>query len=292
MNFSLVVGTANPVYINMFLRSLAKYTTLPVEVFVVLDNQESDVPFVEMTQDVRDAAKNLSIKWEALGKGYHGVGHAWNYGIDRTSGDWVGIMNDDIFFTEKWLEQLTAFIETSVNLGVASPSWHWRGVPNIEGLPPEHAWVLCEPWLEEYSKHAVSYGDVHKNDADYGIQGCFFFLNRHTLNVMAAREKGIENHPGRFDETSFFANWEDTDMCMRMNRIGYDMRVTHSTALHHFGSQTVARSDVKAQTGDFYHKGIPVFYRKWGIQEHLGKQFMVHNSILTVDGHQYPSERI
>ena len=160
----------------------------------------------------------------------------------------------------------------------------------MEKTPVDQLWSDLRPWNSAFSEQAVSYGDTH-DDINYGLQGCFFFLKREALEKMADTEQGTEPHPGLFDETTFpGGNWEDTDIAMRLNRAGYDMAITHSVALHHFGSQTVARQDVRAQLGDFYKDGLPKFYKKWGLDHLIGQQFMVHNSILSINGQNYPSK--
>jgi len=77
MNIHLVTGTANPVYIHLFRQSLAKYTDYPYTLHIIADNGVEIAP-----PDVGDTITRL-------GKGFHGVGHNWNLGIEQSTGaDW------------------------------------------------------------------------------------------------------------------------------------------------------------------------------------------------------------
>lgn len=288
MNIHLVTGTANPVYIQLFRQSLKKYTDHPYSLHIIADNGVKVEP---LDPPMGGMCKELTIT--DLGPGFHGVGHNWNLGIDlalKGGADWIGIINDDVMFSQQWLSRLVEYLQhTDSRVGVVSPIWHWRGVHSVEHLSPVEAWKWSEGWLDNYSNHAFAYGQQHAKETDRGIQGCFFFLRASAIKDLAQFEATIEPHPGKFDETTFFANWEDNDLAMRLNRAGYTMEITHSVALHHFGSQTVARPDVKQQTGDFYKAGLPKFLNKWNLQHLAGKQFMVHNSIFIVGKEEYPS---
>jgi hypothetical protein len=80
---------------------------------------------------------------------------------------------------------------------------------------------------------------------------------------------------------------------MRLNRCGYDAQITHSCALHHAGSQTVARQDVRKELGDFPVLNKPKFFKKWSLEHRLGDQMMVHNSVVILNGQdEYPKRVI
>lgn len=288
-SISLVVGSANPIYLSLFCESLKRYTKYPFELFIAVDNMTQERwAVVDWLYRFNEFA---NVKVQVLGAGFHGVGHNWNLGIKNTAGDWIGILNDDILFTDGWLDRLVDFMEAHPECGAVSPTWYWQGIPpvDVNTLSLENAWDTISAWNDEFSEKAKNYGTLHTGETNYGIQGCFFFLRRKALEKLSTDEVGVEPMPGLFDYQTFpGGNFEDNDMCMRLKRAGYNMRITHNVALHHWGSQTVARDDVKGQLGNFYQRNRPSFYKKWGISHRFSEPFSVHNSILIIGNDQYP----
>ena len=175
---------------------------------IVIDNASSDG-----TAAVAAAAGVRCVREERLG-----LSHARNRGIAESRGELIGFIDDDAWPEPEWLQRLDdLFADPTVGCagGQVVPEWGGNGKPS---------------WLHE--RHVclftvVDYGDVTAlRYSDYPA-GTNIAFRRTVLESVG----GFSSILGRTGQ--ILLSGEETDLCLRVERAGYDIRYAPRAVVHH-----------------------------------------------------------
>lgn len=162
-----------------------------------------------------------------------GCAQAWNQGIRASRGAVVGILNNDIVVTPRWLPALLGFMERSGH-GIVSPAMR-------EG-----------PLDYELDRYAAEFTDVCREATRPGLLG----------PCMVVRREVFEK-TGLFDEGFSYGGCEDVDFLWRAQKAGLTAGVTGSAFIHHFGMVT-QNAVKKSESNAYAAQNLACFQRKWG----------------------------
>ena len=216
-------------FLSGFLSSLPRASQHRVPVTVV-DNGSTD-------GSVERARQHPAVDLIESGSN-RGYGGAANLGVARATEEWVLVVNPDIEFEEGSIDGLLAVADRWPRAGALGPRIHTADgmlYPSARELPSlgrgiGHAmfgWVWpSNPWTASYRRERRT-----------PVEGVVGWLSGACLMV---RREAFES-VGGFDE-GYFMYFEDTDLCARLARAGWDVVYAPSATVGHHGGHATSRN--------------------------------------------------
>jgi len=205
-------------YLRPCVESLLTQTLTNFEC-ILIDNGSTDgsldtLPKLDARFTIIEAGENL------------GFAVANNRAVEKTSADWIALLNPDAFARADWLEQglaaRTMLPKTSM---VGSTQYLALEPEKFDGLGDEyHAFGVA--WRAGFGKAAT---EAVTREA-FGPCGAGAFYDRHVFQSL-----------GGFDE-SFFCYHEDVDLAFRMRLAGYRCVQSADTIIDHVSSAISGRA--------------------------------------------------
>ncbi len=206
---SLVIPVHNQIeYTRRCLDSIFRWTDIPFEVIIV-DNASTD----ETTEYLPTVPAKVITNERNLG-----CAKAWNQGVQASSGEVIGILNNDIVVTPGWLSGLLEFMRRG-GYGLVSPSAR-------EG-PLDYG-------LEDYA-------------AGFTRQ-CAGAVRSDLYWACTVIDRRVFDDIGLFDEAFIFGGCEDVDFHWRALQAGWQAAMTGSVLIHHFSMVTQDAIKKKEET--------------------------------------------
>ncbi|MBN1131035.1 MAG: glycosyltransferase family 2 protein [Chitinispirillaceae bacterium] len=196
------------------LESLARLEYRPYEVLFV-DNGSTDgsVPLARTFPKV-------SIVENKQNLGYAAGNNQALLHIHRNSA-FVCFLNNDVVVTPSWLNEVVRYLQDIPSVGVvASRNMNYYNREIIDGL--YHCIV------QYFSLARFGWGLPCREDPLFNKPG--YVLS--ALGASAVYRTALVRSLGGFDE-SFFAYWEDADLCMRINNSGFRCLYVPSAVVYH-----------------------------------------------------------
>lgn len=200
---------------------------------VIVDNESGDGSFETMQAHV--AARGWPVRVFASGhNGGFGAGN--NVGIragmsDGSAPDYVYILNSDAFPRPDALRLLVEHLETHTQAGIAGSYIEGEdGVPHVTAFRFPSVWSELEgaarfgPISRLLGKHRVPLEIPETTRAVDWLAGASMLMRHEMLHRI-----------GLFDET-FFLYFEETDLCRRAARAGYQTHYVRESVVAHIGS--------------------------------------------------------
>lgn len=176
-----------------------------------------------------------------------GFPKAVNLGIEKANGKYLIIANNDIIFTNGWLERMIEVAESEMKIGLVGPISN-----EVSGLQKdENALYSSMEEMKEYSERIKA---INKNDVQHFPRLAF-------LCTLIKRE--VIETIGGLDERFSPGNYEDDDYCLRAQLAGFKAVIAKDVFIHHYGSKSF-----KAEGNDKYGERLKlnreIFVSKWG----------------------------
>ena len=221
---SLVIAVYNQVdYTRQCIESIARCTQVPYEL-ILIDNGSMDG-----TKKFLGTVKATVISNPVN----FGCAKAWNQGIRASSGEVIGILNNDIVVTPGWLEGLLSFMENTGH-GMVCPSAR-EGKLDYD----------LDGYAQEFVRRC---GRAARSDDMYAA--CMLI------------RRDVFERVGLFDEAFLYGGCEDIDFLWRIKQAGFSVGMTGSVLIHHFGM--VTQDAVKSKVTKAHVKGnLAHFQSKW-----------------------------
>lgn len=153
-----------------------------------------------------------------------GCSGGWNQGLKVSSGEYIVIMNNDVYVYDGWLDGLINPLKDK-NVGFCTPDILQHLPQYGSGTPPQEYQYLNEA------------AQTKKND-----KVVFEFKQREDGwgSLFAARRE-LYNRIGTFDEGFKFGMFEDRDMWVRAADAGYKKIRTQGCWVSHIGNATFGK---------------------------------------------------
>jgi GT2 family glycosyltransferase len=198
------------------LASLAA-STYPHNAIVVLDNASSDGSVAA----IRESYPAVEVVALAENRGYAGNNNVGlQLALDRGA-DWAFVLNEDTVLAPDCLANLVAAAEADPRVGLAGPLIYHADEPTVI---QSAGGVLDRTW------HANHLG---QNEPDRGqfaaprtvdwLSGCALLVRRAVLQQVGLLE------------ASYFYFWEETELCLRAHRAGWQVLQVPAAHLWHKG---------------------------------------------------------
>lgn len=239
---------------------------MPTEVIVVDNCSPQRDPDAEREVEAELAAMDGRLIRHHENGGYS---KGMNLAYAQSRGAWVVISNPDVLFGAHCLDRLLRYAEGHPDCGAAAPEGFWdeyheaRLPPNVLPTIPD----LLALTLAAVSPRAVRrYSRTRTRDAvrvwtatgsvDLPmLSGCCFLMRREVIERLALRPGA-----GPFDER-FPLYFEDTDLSLRIRKLGLRIVQVHGSALVHFYNRSGQTDHSLAMQR--YWESRRLYYRKW-----------------------------
>jgi len=243
MTVSIVMVTYNQLAMTKrALASIRAHTPPGSYELIVVDNSSADgtADWLKTQEDVRLLAQRKNVGFPA----------GCNIGAANASGDSLLMLNNDTVVTPRWLEQLTAALESDERIGAVGPLTNFAGY----GQSIETSYRS----MDEMQRFAEAYNVSSPDRWEERMKLIGFCL----LIKREAWEAA-----GPFDERYGIGNYEDDDWCMSARLAGYRLLLCRDTFIHHEGHASFKNNK------ETYRKAMLAnekkFMEKWGVHPHL-----------------------
>lgn len=221
--------------ISNCLKSLAKLADLIFEV-VVVDDLSPDG-----AAEVAESFENVTVIRNKVNLGFGGT---CNVGFDNTTGEVVIFLNSDTVVPRSGLIRLIETLMSSGTVAAAGPCSNNAGYH--QGVRSTYS------SLDTLDLFAQDFAHREVDDADANMLVGFCLAVKRT----AMEEVGL------FDAESFGTGmYEDNDLCYRLLRARYRLKVSSRAFVHHEGSQSLMLGDVHPI--QLLTRNREVYHRKW-----------------------------
>lgn len=168
-----------------------------------------------------------------------------NQGLAHADGDYIGILNNDIWLTHGWLEKMVRVLEENPTVGIVSPlrvgmgnehphilDWQMNSVPNY----PDHRFTA-----ETDLKILRQKMDKFVNEIEARCDGVFNINHTMLPFFCTLIRREVFNDVGLLDEDFGVGLVEDTYFCRLATQKGWELASCLDNYVHHFISQTLKR---------------------------------------------------
>jgi GT2 family glycosyltransferase/glycosyltransferase involved in cell wall biosynthesis len=241
---SIIALTYNGLeYTKQFYESLLSSGTSDYEL-ILIDNASSDKTpgyLLEL------ADQNVNVK-VILNKENLGFPAAVNQGLLAANGKDIVIANNDIVFTNGWLNRMIEIADSDSAIGLVGPISN-----EVSGLQIDKNAKYKS--INEMHSYASKIGNENKNETLNFPRLAFLctFIKRELIEKI-----------GGLDERFTPGNYEDDDYCLRAQLAGYKAMIAKDVFIHHHGSKSF-----KADGNEKYSERLQInkqkFIEKWGV---------------------------
>lgn len=217
---SIVILTYNQLeYTKLCIESIRKFTPKDKYELIVVDNNSSDgtVLWLKEQNDIRII----------LNRKNYGVAKGYNQGIQKSIGDNILLLNNDVIVTPNWLYNLDTALWSSTKIGAVSCLTNYAS--NAQKIN------TCYDDITSMLDFSIDYNttDKSKYEQRYKLVAFCFLTKREVVDKV-----------GLLDEQFYPGNFEDDDYCMRISKEKYKLVLCKDTFVHHFGSISFKNSDI------------------------------------------------
>lgn len=200
--------------------------------YVKEGSKSEDVEIIVIDNDSTDQTKEFLKSNPSIititNETNEGFGKAVNKGIDKSTGEWIVVLNDDALVPKDFLRKFASSCkeyqrQTGTKMAsVAAP------MSNYVGMRQQQQQCPTRGDFERVAKQV--YTNNYKKVVSTGIvSGLCLFINREVFDTI-----------GKFDER-FFAGCEDVDFCTRVYEAGFITIICQDLFVFHYGSRTIDR---------------------------------------------------
>jgi len=245
----VIVNYNGEQYLAGCLRALRDIVGLGVEVIVV-DNGSTDGSLDVLAEHERKELKVIRV-----GRNL-GFGRANNLGTSVACGKYYLLLNTDCYLRPHALERLVRVLEERPDMAVVGPRLlNANGTlqPSCHNFPVPIVLFLEQSLLWKLSRGIPFVRDRILIAGPHDREKAVDWLSGACLLVRASAYKAA----GGFDERFFFY-WEETDLCLRIKRLGWGVLFEPSAEAVHLGGGSSANPDLLL----YFFKSLYIFYRK------------------------------
>jgi GT2 family glycosyltransferase/tetratricopeptide (TPR) repeat protein len=237
-------------YTRQCLESVLLHTRAPYEL-VLVDNGSTDgtpaflEEFRARMQDVDPGVRVAVIRNDRN----VGFPAGCNQALAEAQGDYLVFLNNDTVVTAGWLDGLVAWsLHEYPSNGLVGAVTNAAPVPQL--VRPGYADLVDLPAFAAARRQRFA--------------GQFIESPRVTGFCLLTRRDVLEQ-AGSFDEGYGLGFFDDDDLCVRVRRAGFRLRVALDVYVHHYGSRTFKALGVNCE--DQLHDNYARFQAKWGEAE-------------------------
>ncbi len=214
---------------------------VPFEV-IVIDNGSSEADIKRVKKSLAPA-RLLDIQVN------RGFGEGNNIAAEYAKGDYILFLNNDVTVTPGWLENMVTVIEGQPKAGAVGAKLVY---PDGK-LQEAGSMVLKNGEVSQRGKHDDPSKDIYNNleVVDYCSASCLLIKKDLFLKV------------GGFDHRYDPAYYEDTDLCLKIEALGFKTYYNPATLINHFEGATSRDAKMKKQLHNIVEVNRKKFMARW-----------------------------
>ena len=239
---SIVILTYNQIeYTKRCLSSIVEHTPQNHQIILV-DNGSTD-DTIEFLKAFEKTHPNTSVILNRENRGFAGGN---NQGIERATGDFILLLNNDVVVTAGWLERMLACMHRYPDVGIVGPTSNFVSGPQ---LVPNAAYGEDLEKMKDLAA-AIGRDNNEKTSPVLRLVGFCLLIRKEVLELT-----------GGLDEDFGSGNYEDDDLCLRSHIAGFQHVIANDVFVHHFGS--VSFSGNAISYNETMEKNRILFEHKW-----------------------------
>jgi len=155
----------------------------------------------------------------------YGFARGMNIGISHAQGEYVLLLNTDVYLDSNYLEECVKALDCDSTLGcVAGVEYPWKNGKLLQSTYSSGALGI---------KLHLQLGDMGIVDGyTFGVSGSFPIYRRSTI-------LSVQKMTGSFFDEMFETGWEDTDLRFLLAYMGWHTKCVVTTRAWHIGSASV-----------------------------------------------------
>jgi len=199
------------------------------------------------------------IKFYGDGSDNIGFARGNNFLLEKTKGDYVLLLNQDVFIKPKVAETLVKYLEENSQYACVSPQLRFEnGTPQYSCRPdPRGVWFLLKSALTGWKDFYYLYSPEKSGEVDHAGGSCLLWRTE-----ILKKLDGYDPHP------HFFLYFNDVDLSYRLRKMGgktYFLSSVWVTHLHGGSASLLPENErifhLYKGLGRFWHKtGSPYFW--------------------------------
>lgn len=227
-------------YISYLFDSLRKQTFLDWQL-IILDNASSDDTLEKIKQELTNFPFQYQMIVNKENKGFAG-GHnqLWNGGQGTEDGEFVLLLNQDMYLMPDCLEKMVRFMNENNDVAGVSPRlmrWDFSKIQNINNIQDSFTNLVDSLGLKVFRNRRVieqhtqeNWSEIKNNFSNniletFGLSGAFPMFRRSAINEILLNGK-------IFDE-DYHSYKEDVDLAYRMLSHGLKTRILLEVVAYH-----------------------------------------------------------
>lgn len=203
------------------LDTLALYTSgkINVELFLIDEGSEDKSLIKKLATDCQYIRNDIPVGWCK----------SINLGLDKCTGDYILISNNDVVFTPNWIDKLINHFDDNPNLGLLGPTTN-----------------------NANSKQHIQYNNDLKYESTDYLQFFCVLLSKKCFEKV-----------GFLDERFGLGGQDDADYCFRAIENGFDVGIARDTFIYHYGSCTFRKIFNVKESKEFAESRIDILNKKY-----------------------------
>ena len=244
----------------------------PTAQVIVVDNS-NDQDEVENLRKTLTGRAELVVATTNLG-----FGRACNLALEQALGEWILLLNPDAFIMPGCLQKLVSTLQLYPRVGAVSPLAQWDEA-GIFLLPPGQMQTPAWEWILAIGLRFPVFGRlVSMRFRAYALR-CLYAPRPIRQSMLSGghmflRRSAIDAIGGLFDPT-FFMYYEDTDLCRRLTKAGFELILNPAARAVHQWRHDPVKSEFAADPLDVICASIfQVLDLQIGYGRNLNKIFL------------------
>jgi len=241
-------------YTKQFLQGVVETDYPNFEVYVI-DNHSTD----EVCVYVKDNFPTVKIIELSSNEGFAG---GYNTGLSQIEADYFVLLNQDVEVTKNWIQPVIDKMESDAELAICQPkilaqknktAFEYAGAAG--GFIDVLGYPFCRGRIFE---------SIEKDNSQYNEPVECFWASGAAFFIKANLFKSV----GGFDAT-FFAHFEEIDLCWRVKNAGYKVAAIPNSFVYHVGGSVIEYQSPRKTFLNFrnglvlLHKNLPVKQLLW-----------------------------
>jgi len=236
MTFSLIIINYRTYQLTRdCLNSLLKYCAPEQFEIILVDNNSHDESIEKLETEFGDQIKIIKNQANL------GFGRANNQGAKIATGDWLFFLNSDTVVEDDILITLKKFISNHPQAGIIAPQ-----LLNSQKQPQPAAFGSKPRLSDLIRKNFTTKKKINNEPIDW-VSGAALLISQKIFTQVNG-----------WDE-NFFMYLEDTDLCLRVKKIGYQINLCQDAKVIHLGGGSFANNKIKKK---YYFKSQNYFFRQ------------------------------
>ena len=212
----------------------------PTAQVIVVDNSD-DQAETENLRKILPGRAELVVAPTNLG-----FGRACNMALEQAAGEWILLLNPDAYILPGCLQKLVETLQSFPRTGAVSPRAQWDEAGAFL-LPPGQMQTPVWEWMLAIGSRFPGFGHWLSMRFRANALRCLYSPRPIRQNMLSGghmllRRSTIDAVGGLFDP-AFFMYYEDTDLCRRLNKAGFELMLVPAAKAVHQWRHDPAKSE-------------------------------------------------